>query len=200
MKLIRSFEWILSLLMTIVLTPLSVILFLLATIDSGDFGLFCQKRIGRQGKKFTLYKLRTIHPRNQTISSIGKFLRKYKLDELPQLINILNGTMSFVGPRPDVPGYADELIGEDRVILNVKPGVTGLASLKYRNEEQLLASQENPQYYNDNMIWPDKIRINKWYAENHNFIIDLKILWHTIIPLKLNVEDFMKNNTSINFH
>ena len=200
MKMNSSLECFFSFLLLISISPLLICLFIIAKIDTDVWGVFYQKRIGKNAMLFTLIKFRTIHPQTRKISPIGKWLRKYKLDELPQLINILNGTMSFVGPRPDVPGYADELIGEDRVILNVKPGVTGLASLKYRNEEQLLASQENPQYYNDNVIWPDKIRINKWYAENHNFIIDLKILWHTIIPLKLNVEDFMKNNTKINSH
>lgn len=170
-----------------------VFLVFLSAIDTGVFGLFRQSRIGKNAKPFTLYKLRTIHPEKQTISVTGKFLRKYKLDELPQLINILNGTMSFVGPRPDIPGYADELEGENRIILKLKPGVTGLASLKYRNEEQLLATQQNPKEYNDNVIWPDKVRINKWYAENQTFLMDLKILFYTFVPVSFDVELFMKH-------
>lgn len=195
MKLNRSLEWVLSLLMLIALMPLLMLLFIIATIDSHEFGVFCQQRIGMHGKEFTLYKLQTIHPKKQTISSIGKVLRKYKLDELPQLINILNGTMSFVGPRPDIPGYADKLTGEDRVILNIRPGVTGLASIKYRNEEYLLQQDSDPITYNDTVIWPDKVRINKWYAENQTFIMDIKILWYTLIPTTIDVEQFMADNT-----
>ena len=165
----------------------------LSAIDTGVFGLFRQSRIGKNTKPFTLYKLRTIHPKTQEISPIGRWFRKYKLDELPQLINILNGTMSFVGPRPDIPGYADELERENRIILKLKPGVTGLASLKYRNEEQLLATQQNPKEYNDNVIWPDKVRINKWYAENQTFLMDLKILFYTFVPVSFDVELFMKH-------
>lgn len=195
MKLNRSLEWVLSLLMLIALMPLLMLLFIIATIDSHEFGVFCQQRIGMHGKAFTLYKLQTIHPKKQTISSIGKFLRKCKLDELPQLINILNGTMSFVGPRPDIPGYADKLTGEDRVILNIRPGVTGLASIKYRNEEYLLQQDSDPITYNDTVIWPDKVRINKWYAENQTFIMDIKILWYTLIPTTIDVEQFMADNT-----
>lgn len=193
MKLNRSFELVLSFLMLVTLAPLLIVLLLIATMDSGNFGLFSQKRIGKNAKPFTLYKLRTIHPKTQKISPIGRWFRKYKLDELPQLINILNGTMSFVGPRPDIPGYADELERENRIILKLKPGVTGLASLKYRNEEQLLATQQNPKEYNDNVIWPDKVRINKWYAENQTFLMDLKILFYTFVPVSFDVELFMKH-------
>lgn len=170
-----------------------IFLVFLSAIDTGVFGLFRQSRIGKNAKPFTLYKLRTIHPKTQKISPIGRWFRKYKLDELPQLINILNGTMSFVGPRPDIPGYADELERENRIILKLKPGVTGLASLKYRNEEQLLATQQNPKEYNDNVIWPDKVRINKWYAENQTFLMDLKILFYTFVPVSFDVELFMKH-------
>jgi lipopolysaccharide/colanic/teichoic acid biosynthesis glycosyltransferase len=86
-------------------------------------------------------------------------------------------------------------MGDDRVILNIRPGVTGLASIKYRNEEYILAQQPNPLNYNDAVIWPDKIRINKWYAENHTFLIDVKILWYTIIPVSLDIEQFMVKNS-----
>ncbi|WP_432673101.1 sugar transferase [Flavobacterium sp. SM2513] len=195
MKLNRSLEWVLSLLMLIALTPLLMILFVIATIDSHEFGMFFQQRIGKNAKKFTLYKLQTIHPKTQTISSIGKFLRKYKLDELPQLINIFNGTMSFVGPRPDIPGYADNLVGDDRVILKIRPGVTGLASIKYRNEEFLLQQQPDSITYNDTVIWPDKVRINKWYVENHSFSMDVQILWYTLIPMPINIDQFIEKNS-----
>lgn len=153
--------------------------------------LFKQIRIGKNGVPFTIYKLRTI-PEGATIPNAwGAFLRKSKLDELPQLLNVLKGEMTLVGPRPDVPGYADLLQGDDRIILTLKPGITGLASLKYRNEEQLLTQQPNPKQYNDEVIWPDKVRINKWYASNRTFLIDLQIIFYTLIPIPFDVDAFM---------
>jgi lipopolysaccharide/colanic/teichoic acid biosynthesis glycosyltransferase len=113
------------------------------------------------------------------INSFGKFLRKSRLDELPQLWNVLRGDMSLVGPRPDVPGYADKLTGEDRLILNVRPGITGPATLKYRDEEQLLARHDDPKKYNDEVIWKDKVEINKQYVKNWSFKNDLQILLDT---------------------
>jgi lipopolysaccharide/colanic/teichoic acid biosynthesis glycosyltransferase len=112
---------------------------------------------------------------------LGEVLRKYKLDELPELWNVLKGDMSFVGPRPDVPGYADKLQGEDAIVLSLKPGITGAASLKYRNEEELLALQDNPQDYNDYIIFPDKVRINKEYIYHRSFIMDLQIIACTVL-------------------
>lgn len=155
--------------------------------------LFKQIRIGKNGVPFTIYKLRTI-PEGATVPNAwGAFLRKSKLDELPQLLNVLKGEMTLVGPRPDVPGYADLLQGDNRIILTLKPGITGLASLKYRNEEQLLAQQPNPKQYNDEVIWPDKVRINKWYASNRTFLIDLQIIFYTLIPIPFDVDAFMGN-------
>lgn len=155
--------------------------------------LFKQIRIGKNGVPFTIYKLRTI-PEGATIPNAwGAFLRKSKLDELPQLLNVLKGEMTLVGPRPDVPGYADLLQGDNRIILTLKPGITGLASLKYRNEEQLLAQQPHPKQYNDEVIWPDKVRINKWYASNRTFLIDLQIIFYTLIPIPFDVDAFMGN-------
>lgn len=191
----RLFDFIFSSVFLLFFGWVIVVGYILASIDTQSNGFFLQERIGQRGKVFTIYKLRTMHARTHRISVLGSFFRKYKLDEIPQLINILNGTMSFVGPRPDIPGYADKLTGDDRKILNLKPGVTGLASLKYRNEEYLLSKQTNPLEYNDQVIWPDKIQINKWYAENQSFLLDLKILWYTVVPHKLNIEKFMINNT-----
>ena len=114
------------------------------------------------------------------ITPLGAKLRKYKLDELPELWNVLVGDMSFVGPRPDVPGYADKLVGEDRVILKLRPGITGPASLKYRNEEELLAGVDDPQTYNDTVIFPDKVRINKEYYYNWSFRKDIRYVFQTI--------------------
>ena len=152
--------------------------------------IFKQKRVGKNGKLFTIYKFRTMVVDHKgscvsvkgenRITTLGASLRKYKLDELPELWNILIGDMSFVGPRPDVPGYTDKLQGQDRDILKLKPGITGLASLKYRNEEEILAMQKNPQEYNDTVIFPDKVRINKKYMENWSFFKDLQIIFYTL--------------------
>ena len=158
--------------------------------------LFCQKRVGRNGKLFTLYKFRTMsmHHSGSSVSvagearitPLGATLRKCKLDELPELWNVLIGDMSFVGPRPDVPGYADQLSGDDRIILQLRPGITGPASLKYRNEEELLASVPNPQEYNDRVIYPDKVRINRYYAEHYSFVADIRMIFCTVLGQKMN--------------
>ena len=134
-----------------------------------------------------MFKIRTLRssPRKDKenkdrLTAFGQFLRRRKWNELPQLFNVLIGDMSFVGPRPDLKGFADELKGEDRIILKVKPGITGPATLKYRNEEQLLAEQLDPETYNRTIIWPDKVEINKKYVKNWSFSLDLKILWKTL--------------------
>ncbi|WP_417189866.1 sugar transferase, partial [Bacteroides sp.] len=148
--------------------------------------VFKQKRVGQHGRLFTMYKFRSMtigHSGNSVsvkgesrITPLGAKLRKYKLDELPELWNVLIGDMSFVGPRPDVPGYADKLEGENRRVLLLKPGITGTASLKYRNEEELLAQQEDPQKYNDEVLFPDKVRINIEYLDHWSFWNDIKII------------------------
>lgn len=113
---------------------------------------------------------------NGKVTCLGKILRKYKFDELPQLINILKGDMSVVGPRPDIPGYYDKLTGVEKRILYLKPGLTSLAAIKYKNEEQLLELKENPSYYNDEIIFPDKVKMNLEYQEKQSFFYDLKII------------------------
>lgn len=153
---------------------------LIATLDTKSFGIFTQERIGRHGKMFTIFKIKTMNDRLKTISMFGKFLRKSKLDELPQLFNIIKGDMSVVGPRPDIPGYYDLLEGENRRVLELKPGLTSEASIKYRNEETFLQSVSNPKQYNDEIIFPDKVRMNLHYYYNHNLLIDLKIILKTI--------------------
>ena len=120
---------------------------------------------------------------DKRITRIGKILRKYKIDELPELINILRGEMSFVGPRPDVAGYADKLLGDDRKILQLRPGITSSASLKYSNEEHLLSIQKNPKSFNANIIFPDKVRMNLKYYKNHNIWLDIKIIFATVFRL-----------------
>ena len=118
---------------------------------------------------------------SNSISKLGIFLRKSKLDELPQLVNIFIGDMSFVGPRPDVAGYYNNLKGEDRLILKLKPGLTSEASLKYFDEEALLRQQENPQEYNDTVIFPDKVKLNLHYYFHHSLLGDLKIIYKTLL-------------------
>lgn len=157
--------------------------YFIASFDTHTSGFFLQKRIGRYGLHFTIIKIRTMSQSPNgivSISKIGSFLRRSKIDELPQLINVLVGSMSIVGPRPDIPGYYDVLQGEKRKLLDLKPGLTGPASLKYYNEEVLLASVENSKIYNDEVIFPDKVRINLNYYYNRSFWVDLKIVWKTI--------------------
>ena len=156
----------------------------------GGPAIFTQKRVGKDGKLFTMYKFRSMtvgHGGSSVsvagesrITPLGAKLRKYKLDELPELWNVLIGDMSFVGPRPDVPGYADLLEGEDRLILKLRPGITGPASLKYRNEEEILAQVDNPQKYNDEVIYPDKVRINLDYYYHHSLLGDIKLIIKTV--------------------
>lgn len=172
------------------LSGILLIVFITA-FDTHSNGFFKQERIGQYGKPFLIYKLRTLHLKTSKISLWGKILRTSKLDETPQFLNLLKGEMTLVGPRPDVSGYADLLQGDDRIILTLKPGITGLASLKYRNEEQLLALQTNPQHYNDTVIWPDKVRINKWYAHNRTFFMDVQIIFYTLVPIPFDVDSFM---------
>lgn len=189
----RLFDFVFSLLGLLFLGGILLICILIASIDTKSFGLFIQSRIGQHGIPFNIFKIKTFSDSSKTTTPFGRFLRASKLDELPQLLNVLLGSMSFVGPRPDVSGYADVLKAEDRIILSVKPGITGLASLKYRNEEEILLQQEFPQIYNDEVIWPDKVRINKWYVCNHTLWMDLRILLFTISPAKFTLEYFMSN-------
>jgi lipopolysaccharide/colanic/teichoic acid biosynthesis glycosyltransferase len=157
--------------------------------------LFKQTRIGKNGIPFTIYKFRSIPIGATKPTAWGVFLRTTKLDELPQIVNILKGEMVLIGPRPDVPGYADALQGDDRVILTIKPGITGLASLKYRNEDALLALHENPKQYNDQVIWPDKVRINKWYIAHRTPVIDFKIIYYTLLPISFDVDAYIEKHT-----
>ena len=194
MFLKRLFDLFVSLVGIIVLLPVFLIIALLVKIKTPGPLFFVQQRVGRYGKLFRLVKFRTMlagqKGNNITvkgesrITPLGVFLRKYKLDELPELWNVLKGDMSFVGPRPDVPGYADRLKGEERKILELRPGITGPASMKYSNEEELLALQPDPVKYNNEVIWPDKVRINLEYLRNRNFRFDLKMIIYTVLGKK----------------
>ena len=186
------FDRVSSLFGLLFLSPVLLFVALLIRIKMpGGPIIFKQKRVGQYGRLFTMYKFRSMtvsHSGSSVsvkgesrITPLGVKLRKYKLDELPELWNVLIGDMSFVGPRPDVPGYADKLEGDDRRMLLLKPGITGPASLKYRNEEELLAEQENPQKYNDEVLFPDKVRINIDYMDHWSFGKDVKIIVYTVL-------------------
>ncbi|MBR9915896.1 MAG: sugar transferase [Algicola sp.] len=165
-----------------------IILIVMASIDTHQYGVFSQLRVGQHGRLFRIYKLRTLKAEkhqlghlNKSATRLGQFFRNSKLDELPQLWNVLIGDMSFVGPRPDLPGFADTLKGEDRIILKVKPGITGPATLKYKDEETLLSKQLDPETYNRTIIWPDKVEINKKYVQNWSFSLDLNFILKSIL-------------------
>ena len=187
----------------------------------GGPAFFCQKRVGKDGKLFTCHKFRTMLVKHNgssvsvagdsRITPFGAKLRHYKIDELPELWDVLIGKMSFVGPRPDVPGYADQLQGDDRVVLKLRPGITGPATLKYRLEDEMLASLRlSPEgksmtdwqgksyslpegvgendlavWYNDNVIYPDKVRLNKYYYEHYSFGKDIEMIFATVLGRKV---------------
>jgi len=187
----RLFDVILAVVGIVLTWWLVLLAWIIASLEIKGNGLFVQKRIGRDGKPFWVLKIKTMKEidgyhtsittsDDRRISRSGMFFRKTKIDELPQLFNVLFGQMSFVGPRPDVSGYADKLMGEDRIILSLRPGITGPASLKYKNEEEILASQEDPQQYNDEIIWPDKVRINREYVRRWSLKNDILIIKKTI--------------------
>lgn len=176
------------------LIPVFLVISLLIKIYMPGPVIFRQKRSGRYGKPFTIYKFRTmitdhgggsVSVRGENrITPLGARLRKYKLDELPELWNVLIGDMSFVGPRPDVPEYMERLNNEEKLILELRPGLTGPATLKYANEEEILASSDNPQKYNDEVLWPDKVRINLQYYRNRSFTGDIIIILKTIMRIR----------------
>jgi lipopolysaccharide/colanic/teichoic acid biosynthesis glycosyltransferase len=186
----RLFDIVASFFGLILLSPILLFIAILIKIRTQGPVLFRQMRTGRYDKLFEIYKYRTmkVNHRGSTISvsgesritPIGAILRKYKLDELPELWNVFKGDMSFVGPRPDMPEYTNKLIGEERQILMLRPGITGPATLIYSNEEELLASVPNPQKYNDEVLWPDKVRINLDYYHNSSFAGDLLIIFRTV--------------------
>ena len=198
----------------------SIVVLLIKVKMPGGSAFFCQKRVGKDGKLFTCHKFRSMTVKHSgssvsvagdsRITPFGAKLRHYKIDELPELWDVLIGTMSFVGPRPDVPGYADQLQGDDRVVLKLRPGITGPATLKYRLEDEMIASfvdnvrkglvsqdmvlpssyqqlsdQELAVWYNDNVIYPDKVRLNKYYYEHYSFIKDIEMIFATVLGFKV---------------
>lgn len=219
------FDRLMALVGLLVLWPvLLVVAVLVRSKMPGGPAFFCQKRVGKDGKLFTCHKFRTMTVRHggstvsvagdSRITPLGAKLRHYKLDELPGLWDVLIGNMSFVGPRPDVPGYADKLVGDDRKVLNLRPGITGPATLKYRLEDEMIAeyirqvrvgkrqlqgempgdAPINPEsmtdqdlavWYNDHMIYPDKVRINKYYYEHYSFLKDIQMIVCTVLGKKM---------------
>ena len=193
------FDRLVSLIGLLFLLPVFIIVAILIKLKMpGGPVFFVQDRVGRNGKLFKVHKFRSMTMRKESdavtgvaaaeterITPLGEKLRKYKLDELPELWDVMIGNMSFVGPRPDIPGYADQLQGEDREILKLRPGITGPASLKYRNEEEILASVDNPQKYNDEIIYPDKVRLNRYYLHHYSFIKDIQMIFCTVLGTKM---------------
>ena len=182
------FDYSFSFLLLIVFMPLIFIIAISVYFILRIPPFFTQIRVGKKGRLFKIYKFRTLKNEREVMlfppksqSNFLNFLRTSKLDELPQLLNILRGQMSFVGPRPDIEGYADLLQGADRKLLLIKPGLTGPASLKYKNEDILLSQQQDPLKYNDTVIWPDKVQINLDYMANYTFSGDIAILIKTLI-------------------
>ena len=210
------FDRIVSFVGLLFLWPVLVIVAILVKIKMpGGPAFFVQKRVGRGGKLFKCHKFRTMtmnHPStgsggwstvsvagDSRITPLGAKLRHYKLDELPELWDVLIGNMSFVGPRPDVPGYADKLTGDDRDVLKLRPGITGPATLKYRLEDEMIAdyvaqkqkegdtrdAQTIAEEYNDTVIYPDKVRLNCYYYRNYSFIKDIKMIFCTVLGRKM---------------
>ena len=187
----RVFDIVLSILGIVLTFWLIFISFIVASIETKSFGFFIQKRVGKNAKLFNVFKIKTMKTidgidttittsTDMRITKSGKFFRDTKIDELPQLFNVFLGSMSFVGPRPDVEGYADKLKGEDRLMLTIRPGITGPASIKYKNEEELLAKESNPKDYNDKIIWVDKVAINIQYIKNWSLKKDLYYIIKTV--------------------
>ena len=187
----RSFDIVFALLGIILSFWIIFIAFIIASLETRSFGIFIQKRVGKEAKIFSVFKIKTMRVLegvNSTVTTAndlritksGKFFRDTKIDELPQFFNVLFGSMSFVGPRPDVEGYADNLKGKDRLMLTIRPGITSPASIKYKNEEELLAKQKNPKEYNDTVIWVDKVAINIKYIKEWSFKKDIYYIIKTV--------------------
>ena len=190
----RIFDLLFAVLGVILLFPILIIISCIIKLTSKGSAFFIQERVGKEGKTFRMIKFRSMHVVNKSystisvkgdirITKIGAVLRRYKLDELPGLWNVLVGDMSLVGPRPDVSGYADKLEGEDRNILKLRPGITGPASLKFANEEEFLSKKDDPEKFNDEIIYPEKVRLNLEYYYNNNLWTDIKIIFATIFRI-----------------
>lgn len=187
----RTFDFGVALVGLLITGWLILLAWCLASLDTQSNGFFIQERVGQGGQLFKVVKIKTMNPKIEVdttvtqagdprITRLGSLLRKAKIDELPQLWNVLLGQMSFVGPRPDVPGYADQLQGDARRLLTLRPGITGPATLAYRNEEEILANVSDPIRYNDEVIYPDKVRLNLEYLDNYSFWLDIQYIVETV--------------------
>ncbi|WP_460293368.1 sugar transferase [Clostridium tertium] len=189
----RIFDFLVSLIGIIILSPIFVIVSIAIKLDSRGEVLFLQKRVGRYGKEFNIYKFRTMVTnaekigkqitvgKDSRITRVGAFLRKFKIDELPQLFNVLKGDMSLVGPRPEVPKYVALYNEEQRNVLDVRPGITDMASLRYKDENDILGKVDNPEEYYINIIMRDKLNLNLEYIEKSNLFFDIYLIIKTII-------------------
>jgi lipopolysaccharide/colanic/teichoic acid biosynthesis glycosyltransferase len=187
----RIFDIFFSVVGLVILSPLLLIISIAIILDSRGGIFYIQKRVGLNGKDFNLFKFRTMRPdsdkkglitigkRDSRITNVGYFIRKYKLDELPQLLNVLIGTMSFVGPRPEVRKYVDLYNEEQLKVLSVKPGITDYASIKYFNENELLGKSINPDETYIHEVMPTKLQLNSKYISEQGLMTDLKIIFHT---------------------
>lgn len=208
------FDRLVALIGLLVLLPILLVVAIMIKVKMpGGPAFFVQKRVGRGGKLFNCHKFRSMTVKHNgssvsvagdsRITPFGAKLRHYKLDELPGLWDVMIGNMSFVGPRPDVPGYADKLEGKDRIVLKLRPGITGPATLKYRLEDEMISeyviqkqkegdirtAQEIAEEYNDNVIYPDKVRINKYYYEHYSFVKDVQMILCTVLGKNMKYND-----------
>lgn len=206
------FDRLMALLGLLVIWPVLIVVAILIKVKMPGPVLFVQNRVGKDGKVFKCHKFRSMtigHGGSSVsvagesrITPLGAKLRHYKLDELPELWDVLVGNMSFVGPRPDVPGYADQLVGEDREVLKLRPGITGPATLKYRDEEDMIAAyiaqnkgkngmtdEQLALWYNDNVIYPDKVRINLYYLRNYSFVKDIQMIICTVLGKRMEYDN-----------
>lgn len=187
----RAFDLVVGGTGLVITAPVMVLGIAAATVSTREWGVFSQERIGRHGQTFRVHKVRSMRRMegvtttvtagtDPRITRVGAWLRRLKIDELPQLVNVVRGEMSLVGPRPDVTGWADELTGADRIVLSVRPGITGPASVLFRHEEEILSAVENPDAHNRDVIWPEKVRLNRQYVESWTLREDVRWILATV--------------------
>lgn len=190
----RAFDLVVGGAGLVVTAPIMAVGVAAATVSTREWGIFAQERIGRDGRPFRVLKVRSMRRvdgvtttvtagSDPRITTVGAWLRRLKVDELPQLVNVVRGEMSLVGPRPDVAGWADALEGEDRVVLSVRPGITGPASVAFRGEEDLLGAVDDPETYNREVLWPEKVRLNREYVENWSLGEDVRWIAATVLAV-----------------
>ncbi len=191
----RLFDIFFSAFGLLILFPFFLLIALLIKINSRGPAFYKQERIGKGGKPFKMIKFRTmqidsdskglltIGGKDSRVTTIGYYLRKFKIDELPQLVNVLMGDMSFVGPRPEVKKYVDLYTTEQREVLSVKPGITDYASIEYRDESAMLAGSENPEEFYTTVVMPAKLKINLEYINDRNILTDVKIIFKTVLTI-----------------